>query len=849
MGERLRNALPAAVGLALFVAALEVLRTELGAISWRALSANVTALPRARLALAAALTTVNYAILTGYDFLAVACVKRKLPWRRVALASFLAFAIANNVGFAALSGASVRYRFYTRWGLSAEELSLVVFSYLTTLWLGLLVLGGFSLWTLRLPDVVGGLAPAAISTIGAGLMLVGIAYVVAAAMRLRPIRVKRLVVSLPSARIAVWQLVLSVTDWIVAAAVLYVILPPHTVPFGPLVASFTGAQLLALVSHVPGGVGVFETLMVLLLRSFADSATLLPALIVFRVVYYLLPLLVALLVLVGDELRQRRSEAARLGAVFGWLSEQLTPRVLSLFTFLAGVVLLFSGATPAAAGRLSLLYRILPLGVIEASHLLGSIVGAGLLLLSQGLARRLDAAYFLSVLLIAVGISASLLKGADYEEAIVLAVVLFVLLRARPAFDRRAALLDTRFSPEWIVAVTGAVAASLWLAVFAFKHVEYTNELWWQFELHGEAPRAMRASVGAAVAVLLFAAARLVRQAPHQVTAATDAELQRAQAVIDTQTSTMPNLVYLRDKGLIFDDEGGGFVMYGVQGRSWIALGDPVGAPQRLGQLIRLFLERCDDFGGVPVFYQVGKEHLHRYADFGLTFLKLGEEALVDLNALTLEGGQWKKQRQAIKRLEKTAARFRVVAPHEVTSIMAELRAISDDWLAHHAGAEKGFSLGFFREDYVARFPIAIVEQDGRILAFANLWPGPRNVELSIDLMRFRHDAPRDVMEALMVHTILWGQQQRYQWFSLGMAPLSGFEQSPIAPLWTRLASFLYEHGDAVYNFQGLRAFKAKFHPVWQPRYLAYPGGFRLPRILADIAALVAGGYARIFLK
>jgi uncharacterized membrane protein YbhN (UPF0104 family) len=141
MGERLRNALPAAVGLALFVVALEVLRTELGTISWRALSANVTALPRARLALAAALTAVNYAILTGYDFLALAYVKRKLP---------------------------------------------------------LLVLGGFSLWTLRLPDVVGGLAPAAISTIGAGLMLAGTAYVVAAAMRLRPIRVKRLVVSLPS---------------------------------------------------------------------------------------------------------------------------------------------------------------------------------------------------------------------------------------------------------------------------------------------------------------------------------------------------------------------------------------------------------------------------------------------------------------------------------------------------------------------------------------------------------------------------------------------------------------------------------------------------------------------------
>jgi phosphatidylglycerol lysyltransferase len=81
------------------------------------------------------------------------------------------------------------------------------------------------------------------------------------------------------------------------------------------------------------------------------------------------------------------------------------------------------------------------------------------------------------------------------------------------------------------------------------------------------------------------------------------------------------------------------------------------------------------------------------------------------------------------------------------------------------------------------------------------------------------------------------------------MAPLSGFEHSPVAPLWNRLASFLYTHGEAVYNFQGLRAFKDKFDPVWAPRYLAYPGGLRLPLVLADVSALIAGGYRRIFLK
>jgi phosphatidylglycerol lysyltransferase len=100
-------------------------------------------------------------------------------------------------------------------------------------------------------------------------------------------------------------------------------------------------------------------------------------------------------------------------------------------------------------------------------------------------------------------------------------------------------------------------------------------------------------------------------------------------------------------------------------------------------------------------------------------------------------------------------------------------------------------------------------------------------------------------MESLIVHLSRYGQREGYQWFSLGMAPMSGFEQSDVAPLWARAGSFLYEHGERIYNFRGLRAFKEKFNPVWEPRYLAYPGGAVLPRVLADIAALIAGGYRR----
>jgi phosphatidylglycerol lysyltransferase len=174
---------------------------------------------------------------------------------------------------------------------------------------------------------------------------------------------------------------------------------------------------------------------------------------------------------------------------------------------------------------------------------------------------------------------------------------------------------------------------------------------------------------------------------------------------------------------------------------------------------------------------------------------------------------------------------------------------VSDAWLKEKSTAEKGFSLGFFDADYLARFPVAVVERGGDIVAFANIWPGPKQMELSIDLMRYREGAPKEVMESLFVSLMVWGKAQGYRRFSLGMAPLSGFERSPVAPLWSRFGSFLFEYGGAFYNFQGLRAYKEKFHPEWQPRYLVYPGGFRLPQILADVSALVAGGYRKILLK
>ena len=844
-----RHAAPALISLVVFLAALVVLRIELRSVRWDDLRAALFATSRPRLLVAIALTLVNYAVLTGYDLLAFAAIGRALPRRWIAGAAVVAYAISHSVGFAALSGASVRYRFYSRWGVTAEEMAQVVVSYSVTFWVGLLSLGGISLAVAPLPEAA--FVPPPMLTRTAGVLLVAIVavYLVVCALRRQPLRVGPVTVPLPRPALAFAQLALSVADWLLAGSILYLLLPTGAPPFLTVMGAFLAAVLLGMISHVPGGVGVFEGVLVVWLRPWLPAEALVPSFVVYRGVYYLLPFLAGVIALVADEARQRRVHLTRAAGWMGRRTQQLTPPVLAACTFFSGVVLLASGATPAAPGRLDLLDRLLPLSVIEMSHFAGSIAGAGLLVLSQGLARRLDAAYYASALLITVGMAASLLKGFDVEEALLLLGVLLILRRARPAFDRRAAFFETRFSPAWIAAVVATLGASAWLWLFAFQHVDYASDLWWRFELAGEASRSLRASVGAAIVVLLVGLARLVGHPRHQIDPPDDAVLDEAASLVATHPVTTANLVFLHDKGLIFDDQRRGFVMYGVQGRTWVAMGDPVGPPDVQRTLIRRFLERVDDVDGTPVFYEVGHAGLHHYADFGLTFVKLGEEALVDLSSFTLDGARGARPRQTLNRLDRDGGTFRLIAPSDVAAHLPALRRVSDDWLAHKAAAEKGFSLGFFDDRYLQRFPVGVIECGGRIQAFATLWPGAPGSELSVDLMRFAGDAPKNVMEALLFHVMLWGRRQGYRRFSLGMAPLSGFERSPVAARWQKVGAFVYEYGDAFYGFQGLRAFKEKLATEWEPRFLVCPGGLALPRILADVSALIAGGYRRIFVR
>jgi phosphatidylglycerol lysyltransferase len=451
--------------------------------------------------------------------------------------------------------------------------------------------------------------------------------------------------------------------------------------------------------------------------------------------------------------------------------------------------------------------------------------------------------------LLGIGIVVSLTKGFDYEEAIVLALAAGLLWIGRKEFYRPASLLDEPFSFKWMLSISLVVSGAIWLGFFVHRHVEYSNDLWWTFAANSDAPRMLRAGLTTVILLATFGVWRLMRPPLPAGTPPTADDLALARKVLQTAHRAEANVVLSADKSLLFDEHGDAFIMYQFSGRSGIALGDPVGNPARHESLVWRFRELCDQVDVRCAFYQVTPARLPLYVDLGLTLSKLGEEARVPLADFSLEGSKYAELRQARNRAHREGALFEIVVATSVPPLLPEMRAVSDAWLAGKSASEKGFSLGAFDEQYLSNFDVALVRIGGSIIAFANLWKAGDGSEFSIDLMRHLDSAPKGIMDYLFAELMLWGKDREFPYFNMGMAPLSGLERHALAPLWHKIGNLIFRLGDEFYNFDGLRRYKEKFHPEWEPRYLAAPGGTELPRVLVDATTLISGGVKDVFAR
>jgi lysylphosphatidylglycerol synthetase-like protein (DUF2156 family) len=525
------------------------------------------------------------------------------------------------------------------------------------------------------------------------------------------------------------------------------------------------------------------------------------------------------------------------------------PSVLALAVAGAGVMLLFSGATPSDPVRFLSLARFTPLILIEISHFLSSILGLALILVAFGLSRRLDAAWVASMPLLPLAAALAMIKGFDWEESLILMGVFALLAPFRAAFPRMARLTQMEVAPGWLVSAGAAIAGAGIVGWWSFQNVDYGQKTFLGaiFNPDADAARAVSSSAAAAVLLLAFGLWRLIATpATPRVAGEGDPDFSRVRAILAAAEVAEPasNLALLGDKRFVFSSSGSSFLMFGVRGRSWIAMGPPVGRMDERTELFWRFRELADAHAARPGFYALGPDDLPDLVDMGFSIQKIGETAAVPLESFSLEGRRRGNLRRSWRRAAEEGTTFEVLTGPAVCDAMGELKRISDDWLSHHSGGEKTFSLGQFDPAYVAEFPVAIAAREGRPVAFATLWTTPQHHAFSIDLMRYADDAPKDVMDFLFVELIAWGRRHGYQAFDFGMAPLAGLEDRPLAPIMSRAGRMLFERGEDIYNFQGVRRYKDKYDPVWSPRYIAAARKWAIPILLADVGLMSSGGMA-----
>lgn len=319
--------------------------------------------------------------------------------------------------------------------------------------------------------------------------------------------------------------------------------------------------------------------------------------------------------------------------------------------------------------------------------------------------------------------------------------------------------------------------------------------------------------------------------------------LARAASILgdpDARCEPQANAALLGDKHLIFAPSGRAFISYATRGRSWLALGGPAGDPADFPATLAAFTESAWQAGGKPAIYGVSPSMSALTDAMGFRRIKTGERAILDLAAFSLDG----KIRQVIRthrnRHLKQGCAVRVGGPGSAGPVMGALARISDQWLARQSGGEKGFALGRFDPAYVDSLPLATVHlADGRIAAFATLWPSPGRDRIGVDLMRYAADAPNGVMDFLFAELFLWAKAEGYQAFDLNTAPAAGVEPCSSAPVLTTLTKLAFDHGEKFYNFQGVRRFKNKFHPAWEDVYLAVPRSVSPFKALARAALLI----------
>ncbi|MGV2829827.1 phosphatidylglycerol lysyltransferase domain-containing protein [Myxosarcina sp. GI1(2024)] len=532
---------------------------------------------------------------------------------------------------------------------------------------------------------------------------------------------------------------------------------------------------------------------------------------------------------------------------------------VALLTGFVGIINLLSAVTPGIPERIDIIRQIYPFEVQAGSHIFAAVSGFILLTLATRLLRRKRVAWLLAVILLVISIVSNLLKGLDVEETIPAIILLVLLLLLRQNFTARS---DRPSIAQGVRVLIGALLFTLayGTAGFFLMQRQYTTQfdlpaavvqtlaIFFTVDNAGLEPttrfgRFFISSIYVVAATTTSYAVWMLLRPVLLQTTATEAERQQAQKLVEQYGgSSLARFCLLPDKSYYFSPTEQTVIAYVAKGKGAIALGDPIGATEDIKDAIIGFKEFCATNDWYPAFYQTLPDYLDLYKALGFKVLKIGEEAIVNLNTFSTQGKAGKNLRTALNKFNKLGYRVKFHQPPISDELLAELKIISDEWLDMMEGSEKRFSLGWFDYDYLRESEIATVETDtGTINAFANVVPEYQKNEITIDLMRRRAEIERATMDFLFISMFLHFKERGYESFNLGLSALAGVGETKNSPRLEKALKYLYEHLNRFYKFKGLHEFKEKFNPRWESRYLIYPSLVALPDVVVALVRADSG--------
>ncbi|MCX6332870.1 MAG: phosphatidylglycerol lysyltransferase domain-containing protein [Bacteroidia bacterium] len=538
--------------------------------------------------------------------------------------------------------------------------------------------------------------------------------------------------------------------------------------------------------------------------------------------------------------------------------ERIIIRILpAVLIFFLGVMNIISVLTPAVPERLKILNDYLLIDIVSFSNSFVLVAGLFMLVIAAFMLRGLRSAWWFAIILSIISVFGHITKGIDYEEAAVALFITGSLIATRKEYYVKT---DPKLETIGLQTALFSIALVLLYGVLGFylldkKHfqidfnisqsIRYTIQ---NFLLIGSKDLVphdsfardfiylIKISGFSSLAFLVYASVRpyFFRTAPKED------EISRART-LTRQFGNSP-LDYFKtysDKLIFAPGDVNAYIAYRVSRNFAVVLEDPVAENREaMKKCIISFSKFCYDNGLKDIYYRVPKESLPVYNELSKKSLFLGQEGLVDLNSFSLEGGERKSIRNALKKITEQGYITRIIPPPLSDGLIQKLKAVSEEWLKLTERDEIIFSQGMFTEREIKGQTVITLEtREEKIIAFLNIIPDSVKNEGTYDLLRKTADAPNGVMDYMLVELFKYFKTCGFQYVNLGFAPMSGIDDPHNFP--ERSMKFAYEKIRSFSHYKGQREYKEKFNPQWHDKFLVYSYDYDLLQVPAVLSRVI----------